>query len=484
MEYKINGYQPEALFHFFEDLSAIPRGSGEEKAVSDWIVAFARERGLEVTQDAAWNVIVRKPGTKGSEDRPPVLLQGHIDMVNEKTADSPHDFSRDGIDILVREDGWATANGTTLGADDGAGAALMLAVLDAEDLTHPPLECVFTTGEEVGFVGASQLDFSKIRSRTMINLDSEDEGIATVSCAGGMEYYCKTEIDREEVRGFVVSLELTGLLGGHSGCDIHLERTNAIKLGARTVNRLMDISGAQIVTLEGGTKDNAIPRDFRASLIFPDTKTAATAMAELKLLERTYRAELAAREPGFRMIYSCEPHKYVQAITEADSERLIHALCLAPDGVRHRDPETGFILTSLNLGILRVDDTEAVLTFAPRSSVDSLQEETCELLQLLADSFGFDTSEAGVYPGWEYIADSPLRECFVSTYRDLFGEELVIEGIHAGLECGLFAEHLPGLDAISVGPTLRNVHTPDESFDLHSAERFYRLLQEVLKRLG
>ncbi len=482
MDYKIQGYKPEKAFRYFEDLCAIPHGSGNEKGVSDYIVRFAKEHGLRYEQDAANNVIVYKDGSKGAEDKPPVILQGHIDMVNEKIGSSDHDFEKDGISVLV-QDGWATADGTTLGADDGAGAALILTVLDDENQAHPPIEAVFTAGEEIGFVGASQLDFGKLSARQMINLDSEDEGIACVSCAGGMEYYFDKDITREEKSGTLLSLELNGLLGGHSGCDIDLDRVNALRMNARIVNRLLPF-GAQVAEFSGGTADNAIPREASFSVLVPD-ENAEEAKETMLSLTDDITNEYKGSEPGISFTCTGEADISADVLTAADSKDLIGAILLAPDGVQRRDPaQDRFVITSLNLGIVSVTEDHIKFTFAPRSSVDSLQDATTDLLQLTADAFSFETSVSGRYPGWEYKEDSILRETFRQSYRELFGTELKVEGIHAGLECGLFAENLPGLDAISVGPTLRNVHTPEEAFDLKSNEKFYQLLSDVLIRLA
>ncbi len=484
MEYKLNGFQPKQALHFFEEISAIPRGSGNEAAVADYLVQFASARGLACIRDRANNVIIYEKGTHGGEDKPPVILQGHIDMVCEKVAGSTHDFIKDGIDIRIGPDGWATADGTTLGADDGAGAAAILAILDDADQPHPPIEAVFTAGEEIGFVGASQLDFSRLSARRMINLDSEDEGVACVSCAGGMEYYFDTNIVREEKAGTLFQIEICGLLGGHSGSDIDLDRVNAIKLAGRIANHMIQHRDACIVDFSGGTKDNAIPREASCTVLLPTVLAELTEDDLLALID-SIQKEYASSEPDLKITVTRIDGRVVSALTRADSLRLIGAVLLAPNGVQRRDPtQNNFVITSLNLGILRVGANHIKFTFAPRSSIDSLQDATLEALQLTADTFGFETSTAGVYPGWEYVPNSVLRDTFCESYRSLFGDELRIEGIHAGLECGLFAQNLPGLDAISVGPTLRNVHTTDEAFDLASNEKFFRLICDVLTRLA
>lgn len=482
MTYKITGYQPERLFHFFEDISAIPRRSSNEKAISDYLVAFAKERGLWYHQDALHNVIIKKPASAGAEDKPAVMLQGHLDMVCEKLAGVDHDFEKDGIDLIVK-DGVLTANGTTLGGDNGAAVALMLAVLDDDTLAHPALECVFTTQEETGLTGAAGLDKSLISARTMINLDSEEEGIATVSCAGGMRFTMTRPITRHTASGKLLTIDVSGLLGGHSGTDINKERQNGIILLARLINRVLHETGAQLASFAGGSKDNAIPREVCAVLVCSDADIEkAQSIAEAMAAD--FAAELVPFEPDFKCMISVKDGA-AEVLSEADAKAFISAICLAPNGVRRRNlKQDGFVVTSLNLGVARMDDTTASLVFAPRSSVASLQNYTTDCLYLLAETFGFDCDIAGAYPGWSFAEESPIRDTFIASYRELFDADLKIEAIHAGLECGLFSDALPGLDAIAVGPTIRGCHTPDEYLPLDSFERFYSLLTDVLSRLA
>lgn len=482
MTYKITGYQPERLFHFFEDISAIPRGSSNEKAVSDYLVAFAKERGLWYHQDALYNVIIKKPASAGAADKPAVMLQGHLDMVCEKLAGVDHDFEKDGIDLIVK-DGVLTANGTTLGGDNGAAVALMLAVLDDDALAHPALECVFTVQEETGLTGAAGLDKSLISARTMINLDSEEEGIATVSCAGGMRFTMTRPITRHTASGKLLTVDVSGLLGGHSGTDINKERQNGIILLARLINRVLHETGAQLASFAGGSKDNAIPREVSAVLVCSDADIEkAQSIAEAMAAD--FAAELVPFEPDFKCTVSVKDGA-AEVLSEADAKAFISAICLAPNGVRRRNlKQDGFVVTSLNLGVARMDDTTASLVFAPRSSVASLQNYTTDCLYLLAETFGFNCDIAGAYPGWSFAEVSPIRDTFIASYRELFDAELKIEAIHAGLECGLFSDALPGLDAIAVGPTIRGCHTPDEHLPLDSFERFYSLLTDVLSRLA
>lgn len=490
MDYIIKGYKPEKLFHYFEEISAIPRGSGNEKGISDYLVKFAEERNLEVYQDEALNVIIREPGSHGREDHPAVMLQGHMDMVCEKLSGVEHDFENEGIHLEVK-DGILRAKGTTLGADNGAAVALMLAVLDDDSLAHPPLECVFTTEEEVGLNGAKTLDKSMIRARTMINLDSEEEGIATVSCAGGLRIDCTRQVRREQAKGTLVTITIEGLLGGHSGSDIDKERQNANQLMARLVYQLMKQTDGKLVSFSGGNKDNAIPRECQASLIYEngneDGNHKGRGAAEAEKLARhmadTLAEEITPFEPGFTCRVDVEKDAAASAVPAPDGEAFIRMIYLAPNGIQRRNVKDNFVVTSTNLGVARADEEELRIVFSPRSSVASLQEEMKERLGLLADTFGFGTSYRGEYPGWAYREESEIRQIFQDSYREMTGEELKIEAIHAGLECGLFCDAIPGMDAIAVGPSIYDCHTPDEHLHLDSFERFYQLLADVLGRL-
>ena len=484
MEYKITGYEPAKLFHYFEEISAIPRESGNEKGISDYLVAFAKEHGLWFYQDDVYNVIIKKAASAGAEAAPAVMLQGHIDMVCDKLGTVEHDFTKDGIDLVVK-DGVLTANGTTLGADNGIAVALMLTVLDDDTLAHPALECVFTTDEESGLVGAETLDKSQIDARIMINLDSEEEGVATVSCAGGVVVTYTRPATREHKAGSLLTLEISGLLGGHSGADIHLERGNGNLIMARIVERLMLAGEPALVSFNGGTKDNAINRECKAELVYAD-HAAAEAGAELaRDIAAKVAVELETYDPGFTCDVAVADDAEVEAIDRDTALAFVRAIRLAPNGVMRRNlAADGAVDVSSNIGVVATSADEVKILLSPRSSITSLQEEFKDRLQTLADVLGFDAKFEFEYPGWSYAEHSPVRDVFVDTYRELFDSELRIESIHAGLECGLFAEALDGLDAIAVGPTLKDVHTPDESMELASSERFYQLLVAVLKRLA
>lgn len=484
MEYKITGYRPEKLFHFFEDISAIPRGSGNEKEISDYLVRFAKERGLWVWQDDVYNVIIRKEAGPGDEARPPVMLQGHMDMVCDNRAGTVHDFEKEGIHLAVK-DGILSADETTLGADNGVAVAMMMAVLDSSDLRHPPLECVFTTEEETGLGGAKALDKSLLRARTMINLDSEEEDTATVSCAGGLRIRFTKPVRRKKAKGTLLEVRIEGLLGGHSGSDIDKERQNAALLMARMADELIRNTGAELVTFEGGTKDNAIPRECTAAFLCRDRDQAKEAEERARFLARQMAEEVCTAEPDFTCRVRTGEEAAIRVLSQEDTAAFTGVLRLAPNAVlRRKAGADGFVIASSNLGIVRTEEDRLEILFAPRSSSASIQSDTKERFRLLAETFGFEAEYSGEYPGWDYREHSRVREIFQESYRKLTGKELKIEAIHAGLECGIFVGALPDLDAISVGPTLYNVHTPDECMPLDSLERFYRLLTDVLERLA
>lgn len=484
MDYRITGYKPEKLFHFFEEISAVPRGSANEKGISDYLVKFAEERGLWHYRDDMYNVIIKKAGSKGAEDKPAVMLQGHTDMVCEKRAGVEHDFEKDGLDLVVK-DGNLTANGTTLGADNGIAVALMLTVLDDDTLAHPPVECVFTTQEEIGLNGAAALDKSQISARIMVNMDSETEGVATVSCAGGMHVELTKKVQRETVSGTMLQITVEGLQGGHSGTDISKERQNGNILMARMLNRLLTETDGRLVTFAGGNKDNAIPRECETSLIYTDAEEAKKAEALACSLAETFADEITPYEPDFSCEIAVEENREAAALSEEDARNLVTAVYLAPNGVQRRNMKMeGFVVTSSNLGIVKAEEDRLLIVFSPRSSVASLQEEMRTRLRTLADTFGFAMECSGEYPGWSYKEESRIREICQESYRELFGEELKIEAIHAGLECGLFSDAIPGLDAIAVGPTILECHTPDEYLPLDSSERFYEFLKDILARLA
>lgn len=478
MEYIVSGRHPAALFRYFEELSAIPRASGDEKAASDFLMSFARAHSLEAHQDAMWNVVIKKPGSPGCEKLPPIMLQGHMDMVCEKNTGVRHDFARDGLRLFL-DGGYLRAEGTTLGADNGVAVAMMMAILEDQEIRHPPLECVFTVQEETGLYGAAGLDPALIQARTMINLDSEEEGIATVSCAGGMTVCLKRPVSRSG-SGEALKITIKGLQGGHSGSDIHLGRGNANHLMGRLISDAVHLHHGRLAGLNGGNKDNAIPRECEAFLTFGSKDALNAAAGSIRTAADILRAELAGGDPGFEV--SLQEAGSLPGFDAETTVCLSDLLLLSPDGVQSRSPDAGgFVVSSLNLGVVRTEADFAAYTFSLRSSAGSCMELMRLQLERLAARLGFHMECSGAYPGWAYAAHSPVRDAFQACFRALFRQELRCESIHAGLECGLFCGKLPGLDAIAVGPSIYGCHTPDERLDLASCERTYRLVAAVLE---
>ena len=480
MEYKIKGLQPETLFRFFEDISAIPRGSGNEAAISDHLAAFARERGLWVHQDASHNVIIKKPASPGAEDKAPVMMQGHLDMVCEKRAGVDHDFEKEGLDLIV-EDGVLRANGTTLGGDNGAAVAVMMAILDSDTLQHPPLECVFTVSEEVGLVGAKALDYSLLDARTMINLDSEEEGVATVSCAGGMRYALVRPAEREEAHGFPLSLGVSGLLGGHSGSDIDKERGNANKIAARVLYAIAKEMKVNLVSMDGGMMMNAIPRECDAVAAVADAAKAAEIAAEV---EKKVKSELEFSDPGLTI--TLEPAAApAEMICDGDSDAFLKMLYLMPAGLVAKSMALeGLTVASQNLAAVKTqEDGRLYILYSLRSSVNSFLDDMGEKIDLLCHVFGAEAIFRPGFPTWEYTAKSELRDMLAKAYKELTGKEMKVEATHGGLEGGAFLSKMPGLDIAAIGCDATGAHTPQEQLDLNSYKRMVDLVARVLEMM-
>ena len=470
--------EPQKVFQFFEEMCAIPHGSGNTKGVSDWCAAFARERGLEYHQDEHNNIIIIKEAAPGYEQAAPVILQGHLDMVCQKEAGCPKDMEREGLDLVVEGD-FLRAEGTTLGGDNGIAVALTLALLDDDTLAHPRLEAVFTVDEEIGLLGAGSIQVTPLRGREMINLDSEDEGVFTVSCAGGVTACCTVPVRRAPFQGVGLALTLEGLAGGHSGLEIQTGRANANLLMGRMLYRVAQVSGMRLVRVDGGRKDNAIPSRCQAVVMVDDPEQAEKAAGELAA---AMGSEYAAVDPGLTL--SVSPWTGEELPMDEDSTR--RAVCLLmclPNGVQAMSGDIpGLVQTSLNLGILATQAGAVSASFSVRSALESQKEMLKQRLACLTGQLGGETVFTGEYTGWQYQEHSPLRERMTQVFRQQYGREPVVEAIHAGLECGVFAGKLPGLDCVSMGPDLREVHTPRERLSISSVERTWRFLVEVLKQ--
>lgn len=476
---KLAGLTPASVFGFFEKICSIPHGSGNTKLISDYLVSFAKEHGIGYIQDDLNNVILFQDGTCGMEDHAPVILQGHMDMVCEQDADCLIDMQTQGLDI-DHDDQWIFANGTTLGGDNGIAVAYALALLADKSIPHPPLEVIITVDEETGMFGAAGIDLSMLKGRTLVNLDSEDEGIFTVSCAGGARGTIHLPLERRVVYGPCVKLTVEGLQGGHSGVEIHKNRANANKVMGQLLGRVQALMPVCITKLSGGAKDNAIPRSCQATLVLlgmqPEPINDITAELQNMLRTEYDEPEAVVRGDNVEALGG-------MALTQECSSKVIALLNAAPNGVQAWSEDiSGLVQTSLNLGVLTMDE-ELTMTFAVRSSVNQEKRELLHKLQELAEFHGGSYTEVGDYPAWEYKKDSRLREIMVETFRDMFGKAPEVVAIHAGLECGLLSEKLPGLDCVSIGPDMEDIHTSRERLNIASTRRTWEFLLEVLKKL-
>ena len=476
---KLAGLKPGSVFRYFEEICAIPHGSRNTKAISDYLVAFAKEHNLKYIQDESNNVILFGPGTCGMEDHAPVILQGHMDMVCEKDASCPLDMAVDGLD-LMHDDRFVYAKGTTLGGDDGIAVAYALAILEDNTIAHPPLEVIITVDEEIGMLGANAIDLSMLRGRTLVNLDSEEEGIFTVSCAGGATSVISLPVERKAVYGPCVRLTVDGLQGGHSGAEIHKNRANANKVMGEYLSRIQKLMPLCLTSFSGGSKDNAIPRSCQATVV-----AMGIGIERINDVAAQLQAEIREKYD--------EPEATVQAfdvdalggnsLTTSATSDVISLLCACPNGVQSYSQDMpGLVQTSLNLGIAKLGD-QFTATFSVRSSVNQEKEELIRKLRELTDFYNGSYSQSGTYPAWEFRKDSPLRDTMVRIYQEMFGKEPQVLAIHAGLECGLLGDKLPGLDCVSIGPQMHDIHTSREKLEIASTERTWNFLLEVLKNL-
>lgn len=478
-EKRLAGLEPQLVFDYFEQLCAIPHGSHNTKAISDYLVRFAKEQGIRCIQDESNNIILFAPGTCGLETHEPVVLQGHMDMVCEKDADCSLNMETDGLD-LAHDAVSVFARGTTLGGDDGIAVAYAMALIADQSIPHPPLEVIITVDEEVGMLGASAIDVSMLAGRKMINLDSEDEGVFTVSCAGGARASLSLKVERKMVYGPCVRLSVDGLQGGHSGAEIHKNRANANKVMGEFMSRILKLMPLCLTSFSGGSKDNAIPRACQANVV-----AMGIGLERINAVAQELQAELREKYD--------EPEVTIQAfdvdalggnsLTTEDTARAVALLNAVPNGVQSYSADIpGLVQTSLNLGIAKLGE-QFTLTFSVRSSVNQEKEELLQKLRDLCAFYEGSYSQKGEYPAWEYRKDSPLRDIMVKVYQQLYGKEPQVVAIHAGLECGLLGDKLPGLDCVSVGPQMHDIHTSREKLEIASTRRVWEFLCAVLKEL-
>lgn len=480
----LKALEPAKVFHFFEEICGIPHGSYNTKAISDYLAAFARDRGLKYIQDEVNNVVIFGDASAGYEDAPAVMLQGHMDMVCEKEAGCAIDMAKEGIRLLVDGD-WVTADGTTLGGDNGIAVAMMLALLDSGEYAHPKLECVFTVDEETGLEGAEALDVSCLEAKQMINLDSEDEGVITVSCAAAL---LPTAVSLSARKGFRQRLQsASGRTAGRPFRNRDPQGTaNANILMGRVLSELGEAADIRIRALAGGNADNVICNACTAEIVALDGVKALAEAADR--LQETLSAEYRAADPDLRLTMEEEGGYEGEALDEESTARIVGFLLNAPNGVVNMSMDiAGLTETSLNLGAMKLSEKEAgeealELLYSIRSSVKSRQDFVCRRLDSFCRAFQGKAEFSLYYPGWEYRADSPLREICISVYREQYGKEPTVEAIHAGLECGFFAGKMGAdLDAVSIGPTMEGVHTPSERLSISSTERTWNYLLGVLK---
>lgn len=481
---KLRNSKCSEVFRYFEEISSIPRGSYNEKQISDYMVDFADKHGLEVFQDKALNVIIKKPATPGYENAPAVILQGHLDMVCEKNKGTVHDFEKDPIRLKVVDD-MIYAQGTTLGADNGIALAYALALLASKDIPHPRLEALFTSDEESTMSGAPAVDGGKLEGRLLINLDSEEEGRFLVSSAGGLKARLIIPVKWEKAPAGLSAygLSIGGLRGGHSGMEIDKGRGNANKHMGRLLNTIRKECGIHMAGISGGLKSNAIPREAEVLLLAAPEQKQKLEEA-VKAFEQVVRNELRAVDPEVYVRLEAASDNVERVFSKETADKVITAVMLLPNGIQSMSMEIkGLVESSTNLGVISTNENEVELINEIRSSVKSLKRNTFSQVEALAGLIGGSVDILSEYPEWEYNPDSKLRPLFMKVYKDKYGVEPEIIAIHAGLECGVFMSLIEGLDCISLGPNMYDVHTPDEHLSISSTESVWEFLLDVFKEM-
>lgn len=474
----LQNIEPKGVFRYFEEICKIPHGSKNTNKISDYIVAFAEQNELFYVQDEFDNVIIKKSGSKGYEDAEPVILQGHIDMVCEKLPGSTKNMETEGVDIIVDGD-YIRADGTTLGGDDGIAVAMMLDILASKTYAHPPIEAVFTSDEEIGLIGAANLDMSVLNSKRLINIDSEEEGIFTVGCAGGNRTECSFKIETDNYDGEYRTIKVDGLLGGHSGVEIDKGRANANMLMGKILHRLSQKCDFRIVSINGGLKDNAIPRETVAVIKINDLSSLSDVCNEL---QNEFVKEFETTDKD--ILISIIDQGTGAAFTKHSTEKIINFLNNAPNGIiKMNEHIKTLVQTSLNLGILKTENGVVSASFGVRSSVDAEKAQLVEQLKCLTKRLEGEIEVSGDYPGWDYTGSSELKDLMVSIFEKQYGYQPKVVTIHAGLECGLFSSKIKGLDCISIGPDMYDIHTTSERMNILSVQRVYKMLLETLKQM-
>lgn len=471
------------VFYYFEEISNIPRGSKNNQAISDYLYAFGKEKGLECYQDEALNVILIKEATPGYENVPAVILQGHMDMVCEKNSDTEHDFMTEGLKLRMDGD-YIYAEGTTLGGDDGIALAFGLAMLSDESLIHPRLEMIFTTDEEIGMDGAMALDTGKLNAKYMINVDSEEEGKILVGCAGGMTSTMKLPLVREDAEGVKIKIAVKGLLGGHSGMEITNNRTNSNLLLGRLLFELSSQASFKVTSMNGGLKDNAIPRESFAEILVSQADTDEV-LNKINVFYENYKRELAASEPDFELQTEVSGTIVTEKIlTDETLEKILTVLLFTPNGIQVMSSDiAGLPESSLNLGIFQMSESEAVFSYSVRSSISTYKVFLGNKLEKFISLLGGTYEVHGEYPAWELKKESELTRICKKVYVEQYKKEPEIEVIHAGLECGILSDKMEGLDIVSIGPDILDIHTPCEKMSISSVIRVYNYVTGVIEEI-
>lgn len=476
----LENLKPENVFYYFEEIANIPHGSRNTKQISDYLVNFAKERNLEHYQDELNNVVIIKEASEGYENAEPVIIQGHMDMVCEKENGSKIDFEKDGLELYV-DDGFVKAKDTTLGGDDGIAVAYALALLDSKELKHPRLEVVITVDEEIGMLGAVDIDLSMLKGHIMLNIDSDVEGEFLTSCAGGMSINSSIPVTRTAQTGLETIITLTGLDGGHSGAEIHKEHGNANILMGRILENIFNELPFGILDFNGGLKDNAIPRESTVTLLIPE-EAREDVTRIVNATAKELAAELSVADPATRIDLSFGNVTEKNVLDYASVNKIILYLRTVPNGVINMSQVIpGLVETSLNLGVLELKDNELSTLTSIRSSVATRKEDIKRRVMNIIEMLGGECEAEGEYPAWEYNDHSTLRPQVVKVYKELFGQEPKLTAIHAGLECGILSDKIPDLDCVSFGPTNYDIHTPKERLSISSTEKYWNFLVKFLE---
>lgn len=476
----ISGYEPSALFQYFEDICAIPHASANEGGIADYLEAFARSHGLDCKRDALHNVIIKKPASPGCEDAPTLILQAHTDMVCVKTPGSSHDFSRDGLRLTV-EDGFLRAQETSLGADDGVGVSLILQALADDTLRHPAFECLFTAQEETGMDGARGMDLSGLRGRMLLNLDGSDESIIVAGSASGARLEMQKPVAMEPAGGAGLEITVSGLLSGHSGEDIHRGRANAIQLMARILERLKSETTFRLASMTGGSKSNAIPDECRAVLIL-DEQFRPQAQKITAEMAASFKEEYAGAEPNLAV--ACQPSEAGRCLSEKDSRDLADFLMELPVGIlAQADPPEATVISSNNLATVAINEDAIQVCCMCRANYPDMQEKNIKTQAEICQRFGFAMETDNIYGCWPFAERSPLRELYAACAEQVLGKRPKAVLLHAGLESAYFLEQIPDLDVITVGPNDWGLHSTIEKLELSSCTRIWQTLRLLIERL-